>query len=165
MRVEEVALGDWVSGHKAETQGDPLRVGGLLVESYPLGVRVEPLRGSVLVLLDCRFCDGILGNTAVLIARNSTSFEWTGEGFPNGGQWTITDWSPKFGESGWSLVVHMGRKSEGIFSLESQSAMFVSGDVAGADGAPPDLTEPNWWEQSGFQGWSSEFTPIHVWSS
>ena len=141
---------------------DPLREPDVLYEAYPLAIRIDTVRSVASILLDCRFCQPVPGNTAVLSVSTSCSIEWAAPASISSGyfQWTIASWNVDV-SSAWMARAELGWSGEGSITMRGRDALFVNGDVPGMDAAQPDFTtdSPRAIRQ-GLAAWDSPFTPM-----
>ncbi|TBN57249.1 hypothetical protein EYE40_07470 [Glaciihabitans arcticus] len=136
---------------------DPLLTEGLLVEAYPIAARIDFLRSIASVLLDCRFAVGVEGNTAILTVSGALLFATRGHREPVPQQMTIVEWLPRITDV-WSADIPINWTGPGQMEIGGSNVLFVSGDVPGMDGAPPDFTSVDQATiAEGLANWESEF--------
>lgn len=111
------------------------------------------------------YCRGALqiemGNTAALVVRSVSSFQWSGQSRGPRTWRAVVGWEPRVEAGGWILTAHLN--PGGRLEIAGAGAEFYVGDVPGCDDAPPDFLDATDEElRTGLAGWSSEFKPVHA---
>lgn len=144
------------------TERDPLHTDDVLCEAYPVSVVFDYIRGRALIILDCRFCDSVIGNSALLTLLLPSTVEWNRPPHEHPGQRTIVGWEVG-GSSGWQARASLGWSGDESLFLSGPAALFVSGDVPGFDGAPPDFgDDDDDTIDAGLPSLESTFVPLAV---
>jgi hypothetical protein len=148
------------SAKELEAPSDPLRTDALLAEAYPVSVRIDGVRSSVSVLLDCRFCDEVIGNSAILTVRLFSDVRWSCSQEPPRADLTIVTWKVSHATH-WTVRAELGWIGNDELVLSGASAFFVTGDIEGLDGAPPNfMTDDDATIDAGLPNWDASFSPL-----
>ena len=129
---------DTTSMSRIPGASDPLRSAAVLVECYPVKSRVDFVRRRASILLDCRYCEEVDGNSAILLLDRLSNFSWERDALQPFGELTITAWNPEY-ESDWSVVAALGWSGAEELAMAASSVLFIAGNIDGLDGAPPNF--------------------------
>jgi hypothetical protein len=147
-------------GRELSGPSSPFNTKDLLVEAYPLDFRIDALRSSLTILFDCRFCDGVEGNTAVLESQSAREFTWQTVPAAGPTQRTVVSWIPANSDF-FSVTAKMGWIGTDAFFLAANSARFLSGNVNEGQGPPPNFVMDDLQTiRDGLPRWSSIFEPL-----
>lgn len=150
---------DTASLVRISAASDPLRHAEVLVECYPVKSRVDFVRRRASILLDCRYCADVNGNSAVLLLERLSNFSWQRDALQPFGEITITSWKPKY-QSDWSVVAALGWSGAEQLAMSASSVLFIAGDIAGLDDAPPNFGSDSYQVvEAGLPNYDVDFEP------
>jgi hypothetical protein len=149
--------------YAAQPEMDPLTEEDALQEAQLLDLRFDALRSMAALLFELRLALQLReANTAVLIAYGVRELTWTAEPRPTTRTaWNVLGSTPSTQDGVFSLGLLIWPRAR--LRLSATSAAFVTGDVPGLDGPPPDYTSDD--EATigaGLAGWGSAFSPAHA---
>lgn len=146
----------------AMPEADALVEPDALLEAALLDIKMDATTSSVWLLFDCRGAIQLeMGNTAVVVIRGVTGFQWRTEPRAQRTWRAIMGWQPATSEDGFSCTADLTSGSS--LQVSGSGAEFYVGDIPGGDDPPPDFTSATDAEiRAGLASWASEFEVVHA---